>query len=404
MTRKDPLKVAKAILEGAFAEEKMSDKEMKMEMDAMKEAMMKHVSEQEDMTEEDVNEMMAKMEAMSYKEMKEMMKKEGIKYESYVSEEEEEDLEESSEEPEVNKRKTDEPEATRGDTESDLETLKKAKSMKKVSAGTIKKSNAGSEVVDKPSQLPMKEDLDALFNGEDLSEDFREKAEVIFEAAVKMRVESIREEIAADAEAQLEESKEEFRSELSEKLDDYLSYVVEEWMKDNQIAIEKGLRADLAESFMTGLKNLFEDHYITVPDEKYDILEGLYAKVEGLENKLNEQIERNTELRKDALVSRCINVFTEVSEGLTDVEEEKLRSLAEGLEFDDEDSFRDKLTVLRENYFNTINESSDMVHEISGDLNEEVEEETPVKLNESMKFYSDMLSRSALVEQQTKMR
>jgi len=404
MTRKDPLKVAKAILEGAFAEEKMSDKEMKMEMDAMKEAMMKHVSEQEDMTEEDVNEMMAKMEAMSYKEMKEMMKKEGIKYESYVSEEEEEDLEESSEEPEVNKRKTDEPEATRGDTESDLETLKKAKSMKKVSAGTIKKSNAGSEVVDKPSQLPMKEDLDALFNGEDLSEDFREKAEVIFEAAVKMRVESIREEIAADAEAQLEESKEEFRSELSEKLDDYLSYVVEEWMKDNQIAIEKGLRADLAESFMTGLKNLFEDHYITVPDEKYDILEGLYAKVEGLENKLNEQIERNTELRKDALVSRCINIFTEVSEGLTDVEEEKLRSLAEGLEFDDEDSFRDKLTVLRENYFNTINESSDMVHEISGDLNEEVEEETPVKLNESMKFYSDMLSRSALVEQQTKMR
>jgi len=404
MTRKDPLKVAKAILEGAFAEEKMSDKEMKMEMDAMKEAMMKHVSEQEDMTEEDVNEMMAKMEAMSYKEMKEMMKKEGIKYESYVSEEEEEDLEESSEEPEVNKRKTDEPEATRGDTESDLETLKKAKSSKKVSAGTIKKSNAGSEVVDKPSQLPMKEDLDALFNGEDLSEDFREKAEVIFEAAVKMRVESIREEIAADAEAQLEESKEEFRSELSEKLDDYLSYVVEEWMKDNQIAIEKGLRADLAESFMTGLKNLFEDHYITVPDEKYDILEGLYAKVEGLENKLNEQIERNTELRKDALVSRCINIFTEVSEGLTDVEEEKLRSLAEGLEFDDEDSFRDKLTVLRENYFNTINESSDMVHEISGDLNEEVEEETPVKLNESMKFYSDMLSRSALVEQQTKMR
>ena len=179
----------------------------------------------------------------------------------------------------------------------------------------------------------MKEDLDALFNGEELSEDFKEKASVIFESAINYRVNQIREELEEQFTAELEESKDEFRSELTEKLDDYLSYVVEEWKKEYKLAVERGIRGDIAESFMTGLKTLFENHYITVPNDKYDLLEGLYGKVDTLENKLNEQIEKNTNLRKEALVSRCINIFTEVAEGLTETEEEKLRSLAEGLEF-----------------------------------------------------------------------
>ena len=407
MTRKDPLETAKAILEGNRSSlTEMDDKEMKNEMAAMKEAMMKELSDK-DASEEEVAEMMDKMEAMSYKEMKEMMAKEGIKYETYVSEDEveeevevDDDLEdiEEEEEKEVAKTKSDKPDSTRGDTEGDLETLKKAKTAKKVDAGKIKPS-AASGKIEKPS---MKEDLDALFTGEELTEDFKEKASVIFESAISMRVETLREEIEAESAAQLEEDKEEFRNELSAKMDDYLSYVVEEWMKDNELAIERGLRGDIAESFMTGLKGLFEDHYITVPDDKYDLLEGLYEKVSGLETKLDEQIQKNTELNKDAMVSRCINVFSEVAEGLTDAENEKLQSLAEGLEYDSEDQFRDKLTVLRENYFNDVSETNELANEIVGDtINESAEEVHAPSLDGSMKFYSDMLKRSANVEKQT---
>ena len=408
MTRKDPLETAKAILEGKSStnEMKMDAKEMKMEMAAMKEAMMKELHDK-DASEEEIAEMMKKMEAMSYKEMKEMMAKEGIKYEMKMDEEEveeevevDDDLEdiEEEEEKEVAKTKTDTPDSTRADTEGDLETLKKAKTAKKVDAGKIKPS-AASGKIDKPS---MKEDLDALFTGEELTEDFKEKASVIFESAINMRVEALVEEIEAETAAQLEEDKEEFRNELSAKMDDYLSYVVEEWMKDNELAIERGLRGDIAESFMTGLKGLFEDHYITVPDDKYDLLEGLYEKVSGLETKLDEQIQKNTELNKDAMVSRCINVFSEVAEGLTDAESEKLQSLAEGLEYDSEDQFRDKLTVLRENYFNDVSETNELANEIVGDtINESAEEVHAPSLEGSMKFYSDMLTRSANVEKQT---
>jgi hypothetical protein len=400
MTRRDPLQVAKAILENNLAEQEQTASEQEMEMEAMKEAMMKEMSHR-DASDEDMEEMMVKMERMSYKEMKEMMKREGVKYETYVSEEVIED------EPEVAKKKADTPDATRAEAESDLETLKGAKKMKKATT-TIKPSNASSEMpTDDPSKLPMKEDLDALFNGEELSEDFKEKASVIFESAINYRVNQIREELEEQFTAELEESKDEFRSELTEKLDDYLSYVVEEWMKENKLAVERGIRGDIAESFMTGLKTLFENHYITVPNDKYDLLEGLYGKVDTLENKLNEQIEKNTNLRKEALVSRCINIFTEVAEGLTETEEEKLRSLAEGLEFEDEDQFRDKLSILRENYFGDSGETNGLASEILSESYTEVEEEDDaptrsVNLSEQMKAYSHMLSRSAYVEKQTK--
>ena len=410
MTRKDPLETAKAILEGksSMDEGKHTDEGMhpdqeQAEMVAMKEAMMKEMSDN-GASEEEIAEMMKKMEAMSYKEMKEMMHKEGIKYEMKDMEEDleiyDEDVEEIEEEDEkeVAKTKTDTPDSTRADTEGDLETLKKAKSAKKVDSGKIHAS-AASGKIETPS---MKEDLDALFTGEELTEDFKEKASVIFESAINMRVEALREEIEAESAAQLEEEKEEFRNELSAKMDDYLSYVVEEWMKENELAIERGLKGDIAESFMTGLKGLFEDHYISVPDDKYDLLEGLYEKISGLETKLDEQIQKNTELNKDAMVSRCINVFNEVSEGLTETETEKLQSLAEGLEYDSEDQFRDKLSVLRENYFNDVSETNELANEIVGDtITESVKEEHAPSLDGPMKFYSDMLTRSATVEKQT---
>ena len=413
MTRKDPLETAKAILEGKSSmdegkhtREGMHDQEQ-AEMVAMKEAMHKEMAHA-GASEDEIAEMMKKMEAMSYKEMKELMHKEGIKYEmSHMDEESSEDLEvysedaedlEEMDEKEVGKIKTDRPDATLADTEDDLEPLKKAKSTKKVEAGKIKPS-AASGKIEKPS---MKEDLDALFTGEELTEDFKEKASVIFESAINMRVEALREEIEAESAAQLEEEKEEFRNELSAKMDDYLSYVIEEWMKENELAIERGLKGDIAESFMTGLKGLFEDHYISVPDDKYDLLEGLYEKISGLETKLDEQIQKNTELNKDAMVSRCINVFNDVAEGLTEVETEKLQSLAEGLEYDSEDQFRDKLSVLRENYFNDVSETNELANEIVGDtITESAEEEHAPSLDGPMKFYSDMLTRSAIVEKQT---
>ena len=401
MTRKDPIETAKAILEGRSSVTEMDDKKMATEMVAMKEAMMKEMSDN-DTSEEEVAEMMDKMEAMSYKEMKEMMAKEGINYDTSEEDdvEDEDELEEDSVPAELKKKGLDSHplEDTRGDTEGDLETLKKAKTAKKVDAGKIKAS-AASGKIEKPT---MKEDLDALFTGEELTENFKEKASIIFESAISMRVETLREELEAETAAQLEEDKEEFRNELSAKMDDYLSYVVEEWMKDNELAIERGLRGDIAESFMTGLKGLFEDHYITVPDDKYDILEGLYTKVSGLETALDEQLKNNIELNKDAMVSRCINVFSEVAEGLTDAENEKLQSLAEGLEYDSEDQFRDKLSVLRENYFNDVSETNELANEIVGDtINESTEEVHAPSIDGSMKFYSDMLTRSASVEKQT---
>ena len=403
MTRKDTLETAKAILEaksskkteGADIEMKMDEKEMQAEMEAMKEAMMKEMSDS-DATKEEVEEMMAKMEAMSYKEMKEMMKKEGIKYKTPVAEAEKVD-------PELAKKGLDStPHDSKADVEKELETLAATKKTKKVDAGKVHPSDAKAFSATK-KDLTVKEDLDALFNGEELTEDFKEKAGIIFETAINIRVENELEELKEEFAVQLEESKVEFRTELANKLDEYLSYVVEEWMQENKLAIDSGIRADVAESFMGGLKTLFETHYITVPDDKYDLLEDLNNEIESLKGSLNEQIEKNISLKQDAMISRCINVFNEVSNGLTDSETEKLKSLAEGLEYDSEDQFRDKLTVLRESYFDHVSESNELATEIVGDTITESVEEGASKpdLSGSMKFYSDMLTRSAIVQKQT---
>jgi hypothetical protein len=198
----------------------------------------------------------------------------------------------------------------------------------------------------------MKEDIDALFADDStISEDFKSKVSTIFEARVQDRVTQIEEETEAKYAGMLEEAVEAIRADLTEKVDDYLSYVVEQWMEENQIAIETGLRAELTEDFIGGLRNLFAEHYIDVPAEKVDLVDELAGKVEELESKLDEEIERGIEFKKALIESRKNELTREVTEGLTATQVEKIKSLAESVEFSTEDEYKAKLETIRENYF-----------------------------------------------------
>ena len=198
----------------------------------------------------------------------------------------------------------------------------------------------------------MKEDVDALF-GDDktISEDFKSKAATIFEARVFDRVAQIQEEMEAEYALVLEEVVEQIKEDLTEKVDDYLNYVVEQWMEENQIAIESGLRSEITEDFIAGLRNLFAENYINVPEESVDLVEELASKVEELEIKLNEEIETNIEYKKALIEAVKIQLTNEVCEGLTATQVEKIRSLAESVDFSTEEEFTEKLETLRENYF-----------------------------------------------------
>jgi hypothetical protein len=197
----------------------------------------------------------------------------------------------------------------------------------------------------------MKEDLDALLGGENLSEEFVQKASTIFEAAVIARAEEVIAEAETELMEQFEAAIEEVKEDLAAKVDDYLNYMVEEWVKDNEIAIEKGLRSEIVEDFITGLKGLFEEHYIDIPAEKVDVVEGLTAKVEELEDALNEQIKTAVEMKKELSESKKVEAIYAACEGLTQTQVEKLKSLAEGVEFTTEEEFGTKLTTLKEGYF-----------------------------------------------------
>jgi hypothetical protein len=198
----------------------------------------------------------------------------------------------------------------------------------------------------------MKEDVDALFADDStISEEFKSKVSTIFEARVEDRVTQIEEEIETRYAGMLEEAVESVKADLTEKVDDYLSYVVEQWMEENEIAIESGLRAELTEDFIGGLRNLFAEHYIDVPAEKVDLVDELAGKVEELESKLNEQIERGVSYAKALIESRKNEIAREVTEGLTATQAEKIKSLAESVEFSTEDEYKSKLDTIRENYF-----------------------------------------------------
>jgi len=198
----------------------------------------------------------------------------------------------------------------------------------------------------------MKEDIDAMFaDDETISEDFKSKAATIFEARVHDRLIQIEEEIEAKYAGQLEEAIDTIKSDLTEKVDSYLSYVVEQWMEDNELAIESGLRSELTEEFIAGMRNLFAEHYIDVPAEKVDLVDELATKVEELESKLDEEIERGVEYKQALIESRKNEITRVVTEGLTDTQVEKIRTLAESVEFSTEDEYKSKLETIRENYF-----------------------------------------------------
>ena len=203
------------------------------------------------------------------------------------------------------------------------------------------------------TEISIDEDVKALVEGEELSEEFKEKAKTILEAAVKGKVVQIKEVLNAEYDAKLLEEVEVIKSALNERVDSYLEYVSDEWFTENQLAVQGGLKEELTESFMTGLKSLFEEHYVTIPEEKYDVLQSMVEKLDDMESKLNEQIERNVSLNQRLSESSSDVILADVSEGLASTQKEKLASLSESVEFESEQTYREKLETLKESYFPT---------------------------------------------------
>ena len=200
-------------------------------------------------------------------------------------------------------------------------------------------------------EIDIEADVNALLGGEELSEEFREKAKTVFEAALQSKVNQLAEDMQAKYDEQLAEEVESTKSELAERVDAYLEYVSEEWFVENELAIEHGLKTELTESFLGGMKNLFEEHYVQIPDDKYDVLESMVEKLDDMETKLNEQIEKNISLNGRLGESVASGILDQVSDGLAATQKEKLASLAESVEFESEEQYRGKLETLKESYF-----------------------------------------------------
>ena len=194
-------------------------------------------------------------------------------------------------------------------------------------------------------------DINALIAGEELSEEFQDKARTIFETAIKSKVATVKEELQEAYEKVLVEEVEAVKKDLTERVDAYLEYVADEWVKENQLSVEEGLKAEMTDSFLDGMKKLFEEHYVTIPEDKYDVLESMVDKLDEMESKLNEQIDKNVALNKRLAESVADVIFSEVTEGLALSQKDKLAKLAENVEFDSEDTYREKLVKLRESYF-----------------------------------------------------
>ena len=210
---------------------------------------------------------------------------------------------------------------------------------------------AEEETTETVAEYNVEEDVNALLGGEELSEEFKEKAKTIFEAAISAKVASIKEEIEAEYAAKLAEEVEAAKESLAERVDSYLEYVSDEWFEENALAIEAGLKTEMTESFLEGMKGLFEEHYVSIPEEKYDVLESMVEKLDDMETKLNEQIEKNITLNGRLSEATADGILDEVSEGLASTQKEKLASLSESVEFESEESYREKLETLKESYF-----------------------------------------------------
>ena len=269
-----------------------------------------------------------------------------------------------------------------------LDALKKSQDKKEMSHNNGKKKDMKEE--SEEDIIDISADVEALTKDEDLSEEFKSKAATIFEAAVKSKINDAKKKIHASYEEKLKEEVETSKSELVEKVDSYLNYVVEEWMAENKLAIERGIKGEIAEDFINGLKKLFEDHYIDVPDEKYNVLEDQASKIEDLEKKLNEQIEKNVELNKHNGELTRQDIIDEASSDLTDTAKEKFSKLVEEVEYSNESDFTAKVETIKSSYFGKKTESSNDVDNVAvGDgLTEQVD------LSNAMAAYTAAISKT----------
>ena len=304
----------------------------------------------------------------------EAMKTGSVKEDSEYDEEDEELLEAAEEEDD---EEDDEEEG--GETE-------KKKSSKKSKGSEEDDDEDGKKKMEE--SISIEEDVDALLAGEELSEEFRDKAKLIFEAAINSKISEIYESLEAHYENQLVEQVEEIKLELAERVDSYLEYVADEWLQENALVVEQGLKTEMTESFLQGMKGLFEEHYVSIPEDKYDVIESMVDKLDEMETKLNEQIERNIALNQRLAESVADVILSDVSEGLATSQKDKLASLSESVEFESETDYREKLATLREAYFPRYAGAQKGYSEV---INEEANYNQPV--SGAMESYLQTLSR-----------
>ena len=267
---------------------------------------------------------------------------------------------------------------------------------KEAEGGTSKVSNPATAKAapgDQSVIKPVKEDMEALFNGEELSEEFKTKAETIFEAAVMARVKAEVARLEEEFEATLAEQVAQNTEGLVEQVDGYLGYIAEQWIAQNEIALERGMKSEILEGFVSGLKDLFEEHYIDVPEERFDVLGEMESKISELEEKLNEQLAANVEMSKVIAEQKRQSIVDQLSEGLTDTETEKFLGLVEELSYEDAGSFETKVKTIRENYFTTKG-SAEVTSVVTDAPVETLTEETTKKVDPAMAAYLSILSKN----------
>lgn len=246
--------------------------------------------------------------------------------------------------------------------------------------------------VEEDYELDIDEDVNALLEGESLSEEFQEKARTIFEAAIRTKVSEIKETLEEEYQDALIEEIQVIKEELTDRVDAYLEYVADEWIQENALAVEHGLKTEMTESFLYGMKSLFEDHYVSIPEDRYDVIESMVDKLDEMEEKLNEQIDRNVALNRRLAESVADVIFADVAEGLALSQKDKLASLAENVEFDGEENYREKLVTLRESYFP---KNAGTQRDYTENLSEEVSYEETQAVSPMMEAYLQTLSRVA---------
>ena len=281
---------------------------------------------------------------------------------------------------------------------SDVITNRKGKTAKEeveATEETVEESQQETEevIAETPAETveeyDMEDDVNALLGGEELSEEFKEKAKTIFEAAINSKVSEIKAKLDEEKSAAIEEAVATHKAELTERTDSYLEYVAQEWMTENQLAVEHGLKTEMTESFLSGMKSLFDDHYVSIPDEKYDVVSTMVEKLDDMETKLNEQIQKNVDLNKRLSESASDVILGEVSEGLAATQKEKLATLSEGVEFESEESYKEKLTTLRESYFS----DTKVAPQSSADTLSEGVESPAASVSGAMSSYMDVLGK-----------